>query len=84
MAKEKFYDVEPHVPADKIADQPNIQNASLGNEAPNMVPKAPGKIRSLGPPHGFGHAGSQKLGKTRLSGHPQAHRLGGKMKIPRV
>ena len=31
---------------------------------------------NLGAPHGFGHTGSQKSGTFRLSGHPQAHRIG--------
>ena len=38
MAKPKFYADEPHAPANKIAGNPNIQNASLGNEEPKMVP----------------------------------------------
>jgi len=28
--------------------------------------------------HGFGHTGAQKVGHHRHSGHPQAHRIGGK------
>lgn len=83
-----FYDTEPHAPANKIADKPNIQNASLGNETPKMVPHSPGRFDGLGgsphhfghPPagstHGFGHAQAMKVGHIRLSGHSGAHRIG--------
>ena len=83
-----FYDTEPHAPANKIADKPNIQNASLGTETPKMVPHNPGRFDGLGgaphhfgkPPaggsHGFGHGAAMRVGSVRLSGHPSAHRIG--------
>ena len=33
-----------------------------------------------GKPHGFGHTGGMKQGHHRNSGHPGAHRIGGKKK----
>ncbi len=75
MAKsKKFYSDEPHVPANKIADKPNIQNASLGNETPKMVPH---NFPSAGAgAHGFGHGATSRAGHVRLSGNPSAHHVG--------
>lgn len=86
----KFYESGPVIPADKLADKAPMQNASLGNEEPKMIPKSPGyskgfgsgighTFRPQGPQsHGFGHAEQQRVGATRLSGHIHAHRIGKK------
>jgi len=74
-----FYSNEPHAPANKVADKPLIpnQNASLGNEPPKMVakPHTFGKP-PIGGSHGYGHGVHQRVGGTRISGHPSAHRIG--------
>ena len=67
----KKYADEPHVPANKIANKPLIQNASLGNDLPMVpVPKEPGK------PAIGGISRAPKYGKLRVSGHPKAHHIG--------
>ena len=70
--KEGYSDGLPKAPANKLATQPNIQNASLGNDVPKMVPTptAPGK------PQIGGIHKANKLGKLRVSGHPKAHHIG--------
>lgn len=84
-----FYDTEPHAPKEKIADKVPIQNASLGNDVPNIVPKTPGRFPGVsgeahkfkgpvGVSHGYGHAAHQRQGHLRMSGVPKAHRIGGK------
>jgi hypothetical protein len=84
-----FYDTEPHAPGNKIADKPLTPPPAVGENAPAMVPKHPGRFEGLGgsphhfskPPvasHGFGHAVHQRQGSVRLSGHPSAHRIGKK------
>ena len=78
MAKPKFYADEPHVPANKIASNPNIQNASLGTEPPKMVPHNFPTV-PLGGSHGYGHPKSARVGHSRLSGHPGAHNIGKKV-----
>ena len=71
------YSSGPVVPESKKADKPLVQNASLGNEAPKMVPhvKPPGRS-PIGGAHGYGHAPHQRQGHYRLSGVPKAHRIG--------
>ena len=88
MAKKKKspYANEPKAPEKKRADNPLVQNASLGNEKmPNKpfvpVPPAFGKP-PIGGAHGFGHKSHQRHGHIRTSGVPQAHRLG--YKAPKV
>lgn len=83
MAKHKKsgYRNEPKVPANKIANKPPIQNASLGNATMPTVPfvanpPAPNRPPIGGPPHGYGHKPHQKSGNLRLSGNGNAHRLG--------
>lgn len=86
MAKKSPYTVGPVAPANKTASSPLIQNASLGNEAPNMVPNVVAKTSGLphqfpqagNGAHGFGHYGNQRSGHTRLSGNPAAHKIGKK------
>jgi hypothetical protein len=73
------YANEPYAPADKIADKPIIQNASLGNDMPTIVPKQqPHQFAKppIGGSHGYGHGVHQRQGHARLSGAPGAHRLG--------
>lgn len=73
------YANEPYAPADKIADRPIIQNASLGNDMPTIVPK-PQPHQFAKPPiggsHGYGHGVHQRKGHTRISGSPKAHHIG--------
>jgi hypothetical protein len=82
MAKKKTgYANEPHVPKNKIADSPLIQNASLGNqsEAPS-VPFVPTPAVVGKPPIGGAaskaHLPHKPVSKLRLSGHSGAHQLG--------
>lgn len=77
--KHKEYGDEPVAPASKKADKPPIQNATLGNERPNIVPQ-PHRFGKppIGGSHGFGHAAHQRVGHYRISGHPSAHRIGKK------
>lgn len=80
----QFYEIEPYVPKKKIAAKPLVQNSSLGNDAPKMVPHKPGRSSGLFP-HQSGHApkgsGSrisvpQPNLKLKASGHPGAHHIG--------
>ncbi len=80
----QFYETEPYVPKKKIAAKPLVQNASLGNDAPKMVPHKPGRSSGLFP-HQAGHApkhGGSKISvpqlnsKLKLSGAAGAHHIG--------
>lgn len=88
MAKKKSpYASEPKAPANKRADKPLVQNASLGNEKmPNKpfvpVPPAFGKP-PIGGASGFKHKPNQRNGHLRTSGNPDAHRIGN-FKAPKV
>lgn len=75
MAKKPEYADQPVAPASKIANKPIIQNPSLGNDVPNIVPPSPTAVGK--PPIGGAHKAS-KVGHLRMSGHPKAHRIGGK------
>ena len=79
----QFYETEPYVPKKNIASKPNVQNASLGNDAPKMVPHKPGVSSGLMPHHPGHHLKSggrisvpQPNLKLQLSGHTKAHMLG--------
>ena len=84
MAKKKKspYASVPHAPANKIADKPNVQNASLGNAGTPTVPFAPTPPAFGKPPiggaHGYGHGPHQRSGHLRLSGLEKAHSFGKK------
>jgi len=85
-----FYSNEPAVSRKLIADQGMTQNASLGNQAPKMVPKHPGRLSGIAgfaskskPPAGSSHISTPTLGakakqpaQLRMSGHSGAHRVG--------
>jgi hypothetical protein len=84
-----FYDTEPHAPGDKIADKPLAPPPAIGENAPAMVPKPPGRFAGMGgsphhfgkspvTSHGFGHVAHQRHGHVRTSGHPRAHMIGKK------
>lgn len=82
----QFYETEPYVPKKVIASKPLVQNSSLGNDAPKMVPHKPGRSSGL-IPHQAGHklpGGHTKVSvpqpnlKLKLSGHSSAHQLGKK------
>jgi len=84
----KFYSQTPVVPAKAIAGKNPIPGPSLGSGTSPTVPQEPGKAHGLGPhdkpfraahvkgAHGYGHPPKARSGHHRLSGHPQAHRLG--------
>lgn len=81
MAKKKKspYANEPHAPANKIANKPLVQNASLGNKEMPMVPTPPMANKPpIGGAHGYGHKPHQHVGKLRTSGDPTAHAFGKK------
>lgn len=94
-----YYSSEPAVARNLMADQSLTQNSGLGNSAPKMVDKKPGRLSGVA---GFSskskpsskpaaHVPATKvaspaksppqMGSLRNSGHPKAHRLGGKLKI---
>jgi len=73
-AKLDYYTTGPVVPESKVASKPPVQNASLGNETPKMVPTAPAKTGALGKRHSVPTpSGSSKI---RVSGNPAAHHIG--------
>ena len=81
MARKKKspYADTPHAPANKIADKPLVQNASLGNKDIPFVPvPPPANQPPIGGPHGYGHKPAQRVGKLRTSGNPAAHAFGKK------
>ena len=90
--KKKFYQGTPTAPAKTITTKSLApkQQASLGNATPKQVPKTPGVSSAFG---GVAHApvkrhegvGStpgigvvRRLGTLKASGHPKAHRIGGR------
>jgi len=81
----RYYETEPYVPNKVIANKPLVQNASLGNDAPKMVPHKPGRSSGL-QPSAPGHrlpspgrvTAPQPNLKLKLSGHSSAHQLGKK------
>lgn len=90
-----FYSNEPAVSRKLIADQGITQNASLGNTAPKMVPKKPGRLsgiagfasksrpavkNNISVPKFGTSAKSPAQGHLRMSGHPGAHRVGAGIK----
>lgn len=87
--KKGIYTSGPVVPASKIADQVPYQAPSLGNDPPKMVPQdepkfgGPG-IARLRQPHTYGHSEANQVGYMRLSGHPEAHRIGAIKKIDKI
>ena len=65
-----FYSNEPAVARGLIAGKPPVQNASLGNSAPKMVAKHPGKMSGI--------AGFQDKHRPKAKGAqpvPQVHPL---------
>lgn len=84
----KFYSQTPVVPAKAIAGKNPIPGPELGRNSSPTVLQEPGKVHGLGPQgksfkpghvkgaHGYGHPPHARKGPYRLSGHPQAHRLG--------
>lgn len=88
MPKKKFYSQTPAVPEKQIAGKNPIPGPQLGSAVSPTVPQEPGRAHGLGPAgkafkpghvkgaHGFGHPPHARHGHFRLSGHPQAHRLG--------
>lgn len=81
MPKKKFYSQEPVASSKVLADKNPIPGPELGGQVTSpTVPRHQGFTKALGPhvkiSHGFGHAPKAKHGHYRLSGHPQAHRLG--------
>lgn len=88
----KQYSQEPAAASDKKADKPLMQpSAAIIIHISPTVPNKPGNLPGVGgqgpsgyapKPHGFGHDAINRLGRhTRLSGHPQAHRIGAKKPI---
>lgn len=81
MPKKKFYSTEPVASQKALADKNPVGTPEFGSApSSSVVPSRPGVSKALGyhpkHPHGFGHAPHAKEGHYRLSGHPQAHRLG--------
>lgn len=84
----KFYSQTPVVPEKEIAGKNPIPGTALGAYASPTVPQEPGKVHGLGMlpkpfkhgvvkgAHGYGHPPRAHKGHLRLSGNPQAHRLG--------
>jgi hypothetical protein len=79
MSKKKSYADEPHVPANKIANKPLVQNASLGSDDPPLAPVPPAFGKPpIGGSHGYGHQPHQRVGHLRNSGNVKAHSFGKK------
>lgn len=79
----QFYDTEPTTPKKTIASKPLVQNSSLGNDAPKIVPHKPGRDSGAFP-HQAGHklpssgrvSVPQPNLKLKLSGSSKAHHIG--------
>lgn len=53
-----------------------IQDGAPANKGPEPMLAHSQRRHPAINPHGFGHAGSQRQGPLRMSGHKHAHRLG--------
>jgi len=92
----KFYAQTPAVPASQIAGTNPIQGPSIGGLTSPTVPEKPGMSHGVVAPskvfghkgvpgaHGYGHPPHAKKGHYRLSGVPNAHRVGSgsRYKVP--
>jgi hypothetical protein len=92
----KFYSQTPVVPEKQIAGKNPIPGPALGGYASPTVPETPGVMHGVGTlskpfkhgavkgAHGYGHPPHAKKGHYRLSGVPNAHQVGKRLKAPNV